>query len=94
MIRRLANWWFKQTLLERSARYRTGYAWAMGELHRGNDPQNYVWHEGGNTYFDMGAQDAMFDWRNSINADAMWDKARAAYDEDLERTQRLPELRL
>lgn len=83
MIRWLQNRIFRQTLIERSLRHRMGYEWAMSILHRGKEPDPAHFRDDSNMYFEIGVDDAVFDWDNSIDADSMWGEA-------LERTQPLP----
>lgn len=79
-MRRWRLWWLKLALKEQSTRHKTGYEWAMRELHRGNDPDRYLIGDhngkyGSNWAFDMGAADAIRDF-SKINADAMWNKRK------------------
>jgi hypothetical protein len=85
MIRWLKLWWFRQTLLERSARYQSGYDWAMRELHAG---QRLAPMPELGRAFMCGMYDACYDWGTRIHADSIWDRR----SEELERTQPLPRM--
>lgn len=86
----LSLFWLRRTLIERSARHANGYAWALSELHQNKDPESYIPIDGPPDYFDLGAKDAIRDWRTSIAADLMWSNAQAEHQDDpLEKTQEL-----
>ena len=65
---------FRRLLIERSRRHRLGYTRAMSEMYRGNDPWDVCrfapWSEE-----SMGVFDAIHDFNNRIDADAMWLRA-------------------
>ena len=70
-------WLIRRRLTARNRQYRLGYTWAMSELHRGSDPEQYLFskYNTGPFHFDIGARDAIYDF-NNMDAEAMWAKRR------------------